>query len=53
MIETQNTSQAKFLVRELLAILKIMREEEFDTELEQLLEKITFKFSLKEKEKSK
>jgi len=37
MIE-QNISQAKFLIKELLAILKLLDANDYDDELEQLIE---------------
>lgn len=37
MPETQNKKQAKFLIKELLAIFDILEEDEFDGELKQLM----------------
>lgn len=36
----QNISQAKFLIKELLALLDIIPEKEYDTDLEILLEEL-------------
>ena len=36
----QNISQAKFLIKELMAILEIIPDEEYDTDLEILLEEL-------------
>lgn len=36
-MNTQNTSQAKFLIKELLAVLKIMQKEEYDNEVDYLV----------------
>ena len=37
----QNISQAKFLIKELLAILKLIEAKEYDKELEQLIEDLS------------
>lgn len=39
----QNIKQAKFLIKELLAILDIIPEKEYDTELEILMEELFYK----------